>query len=97
MYRKISNRELAEKATTLAALQAEASALADQIDAIKAEITAELSRREAEEISVPGFLIRWTRYTSSRFDSSRFKKDHPELSGAYTKQTEARRFTVCPQ
>ena len=94
MYRKISNKELGEKAAQLTALQAEAAAIADQIDAIKAEITAELDRREAEELTVPGFLIRWTRYASSRFDSRAFKKDHPKLSEEYTRQTEARRFSL---
>ena len=124
MYRKISNKELSEKAAQLTALQAEAAALADQIDAIKGEITAELDRQgrptgrlaqanpqdcqaypanpqdltgdkcEAEELTVPGFLIRWTKYASSRFDSRAFKKDHPALSEEYTRQTEGRRFSL---
>lgn len=95
MYHKISNKELSNKAAQLSALQAEAAALADQIDAIKAEITAELDRREAEEITVSGFLIRWTKYASSRFDSRAFKSEHPDLSRQYTRPTEARRFSLC--
>ncbi len=94
MYRKISNRELAEKASTLAQLQAEAASLNDQIDAIKAEITGEMQRREAEEISVPGFLIRWTLYAASRFDGKAFKDDYPELAGKYTRTAVARRFSL---
>ena len=33
-------------------------------------------------------------YTASRFDSTRFRKDHAELAAAYTKQTTARRFSI---
>ena len=94
MYRKISNKELSEKAAQLQTLQTEAASLNDQIDALKVEITAEFERREAEEIKVDGFLLRWTKYLTSRFDGKAFKAAHPELSTEYTKQTEARRFTV---
>lgn len=94
MYRKITNRELSEKAEQLTALQAEAAALADRISAIKAEITAELDRRKAEEVTVPGYLIRWTKYISSRFDSRAFKRDHPDLTEEYSRPTESRRFSL---
>lgn len=95
MSYKITNKALAAKAAQLTALQAEAAALADQIDALKAEITAELDRRNAEELTVPGFLIRWTRYESSRFDGKAFKKDYPVIAEQYTRPTEARRFSLC--
>ena len=94
MSYKISNKTLAAKAAQLAALQAEAAALADQIDALKTEITSELARRDTEELTVPGFLIRWTRYESSRFDGKAFKKDYPTIAEQYTRPTEARRFTL---
>lgn len=97
MYRKISNRELSEKAATLQALQTEAAALNEQIDNLKAEITTELTRREIEEIKVDGFLLRWTKYITNRFDGRAFKAEYPSLADTYTKQTEARRFTVTAQ
>lgn len=40
------------------------------------------------------FKVTWTPYTSTRFDSARFKKEHAELAAAYTKTTTVRRFTV---
>lgn len=95
MYRKFTNKELAAKAAQLTALQEEAATLSARIDAIKAEITGELDRREAEELNVPGYLIRWTRYVSSRFDSRAFKAEHPDLSREYTRPAESRRFSLC--
>ena len=56
----------------------------------------ELKRLKEElEAEIAGaFKVSWTAYTSSRFDSTRFKKDHAELAAAYTKTTTTRRFSV---
>lgn len=94
MNRKISNKALSEKAATLQALQAEAAQLQDQIDALKREITSELTRREAEELKAGNFLIRWTRYLTSRLDTKALKADYPDIADTYTRQTEARRFSI---
>lgn len=47
-----------------------------------------------ETLLAGAFKVSWTTYTASRFDSTRFKKDHAELAAAYTKQTTARRFSI---
>jgi len=47
-----------------------------------------------ETLSAGAFKVSWTTYTASRFDNTRFKKDHAELAAAYTKQTTARRFSI---
>lgn len=59
-------------------------------DAIKAELTA----RNAEEMTVDVYKIRWTKVTSSRFDTTSFKKAMPELYGQFTKTSESRRFSI---
>ena len=57
-------------------------------DAIKAVMGDE------ETLLAGAFKVTWTPYTTSRFDSTRFKKDHAELAAAYTKTTTTRRFSV---
>ena len=57
-------------------------------DAIKAVMG------EEETLLAGAFKVTWTPYTTSRFDSVRFKKDHAELAAAYTKTTTTRRFSV---
>ena len=48
-----------------------------------------------EETLLAGAIkVTWTPYTTSRFDSTSFKKDHAELAAAYTKTTTTRRFSV---
>lgn len=74
-----------------------------ELKRMKEEIEAEIVSTEDAIKSVMGndetllagaFKVTWTPYTSSRFDSTRFKKDHAELAAAYTKTTTARRFSV---
>ena len=74
-----------------------------ELKRMKEELEAEITSMEDEIKHVMGdeetllagaFKVTWTAYTSSRFDSTRFKKDHAELAAAYTKTTTSRRFTV---
>jgi len=74
-----------------------------ELKRMKEEIEAEITAAEDAIKSVMGdeetllagaFKVTWTPYTSSRFDSARFKKDHAELAVAYTKITTARRFSI---
>ena len=49
---------------------------------------------EEETLLAGAFKVTWTPYTTSRFDSTSFKKDYAELAAAYTKTTTTRRFSV---
>ena len=78
-------RELMELKRMREELEAEIAAAEDAIKRVMGE----------EEVLTAGaFKVSWTTYTSSRFDSTRFKKEHAELAAAYTKQTTARRFSI---
>ena len=74
-----------------------------ELKRMKEELEAEIATMEDEIKSVMGeeetllagaFKVTWPLYTSSRFDSTRFKKEHAELAAAYTKTTTTRRFSV---
>ena len=64
----------------------------NEITALEDEIKNRMG--EEETLLAGAFKVTWTPYTTSRFDSARFKKDHAELAAAYTKTTMTRRFTV---
>lgn len=49
---------------------------------------------EEETLLAGAFKVSWKPYTSTRFDSARFKKDHADLAAAYTKTTTAHRFSI---
>lgn len=59
-------------------------------DAIKAHMTA----IDADTLTGIDYKITWKSATSSRFDSTAFKKAMPELAERFTKSTTSRRFVV---
>lgn len=54
----------------------------------------QLEMGENEKATVGERLITWKSVESSRIDSKRFKKDHPDLYAQYTNKNEYRRFNV---
>lgn len=75
-------------------LQAQQDEIGAEIEALKDALKAELVRQGAERMMVGGYKVSYTKYTTHRFDTTAFKKDHMELYGQYTKETEARRFSI---
>ena len=74
-----------------------------ELKRMREELDAEITSQEDAIKSIMGddetllagaFKVTWTPYTSTRFDSARFKQEHAELAAAYTKTTTVRRFTV---
>ena len=86
--RMINNRvkKLLEIREQIEELEALKKALEDEI---KAEF-----KDDQEEIKTEKYLVRWTKYTQSRIDSTRLKKDLPDVYKLYTKITQGRRFSV---
>ena len=50
--------------------------------------------RDADTLTGIDYKITWKSVTSSRFDSTAFKKAMPELAERFTKSTTSRRFVV---
>lgn len=78
-------KELMELKRMKEELEAEITAMEDEIKQVMGE----------EELLLAGsYKVLWKAVTTSRFDSTKFKKDHAELAAAYTKTTTCRRFTI---
>ena len=90
----MSTNEMTAKVRELKELKVLAEELAAEITAIEDEIKAEMTARNADEMTVDVYKIRWTPVTSSRFDSASFKRAMPDLYGKFTKTTTSRRFSV---
>jgi len=82
---EVKVKELLELKRMKEELEAEIAAAEDEIKAVMGE---------EETLLAGAFKVTWTPYTTSRFDSTRFKRDHAELAAAYTKTTTTRRFSV---
>ena len=88
----MSDHNMEPKVKELLELKRMKEELENEITALEDEIKNRMG--EEETLLAGAFKVTWTPYTSSRFDSVRFKKDHAELAEAYTKTTTTRRFTV---
>ena len=78
-------RELLELKRMKEELESEIETMEDAIKAVMGD---------EETLLAGAFKVTWTPYTTTRFDSTRFKKDHADLAAAYTKSTTTRRFSV---
>ncbi len=78
-------KELMELKRMKEELEAEITTMEDEIKQVMGE----------EELLLAGsYKVLWKAVTTSRFDSTKFKKDHAELAAAYTKTTTCRRFSI---
>lgn len=88
----MSINELKAKAAELKELKAMQEELAAEITTLEDEIKAYMG--ETEQITAGAFKITWKNVTSSRFDSTAFKKANPDLAAQYIKTTTTRRFCI---
>ena len=90
--------ELDTMAVELRTLKAQKEALSKQIEALEEKIKKDLDRRGTEAITTEHCEIRWTSYTTEKFDSATFKKRHAEMYAQVyedcKKVTPARRFSI---
>ena len=86
--------ELESKIESLREWESLADEAAKEIESLKDAIKAEMTARGVEEMEAGRYIIRWTSVLSSRFDSTSFKRELPELYGRFVKQTASRRFTI---
>ena len=90
----MSTTELTTKIEDIKTLQRMIEDLTAEMESKKDEIKAEMTARNVEEMSVSCFKVRYTTVTTSRFDSTAFKKTHGDLYEQYTKQTTSKRFSI---
>lgn len=90
----MSTYDLETKITKMQEWEALAEEAKAEAEALRDEIKAELTRRNAEEVTTGKYIVRWTSVLSQRFDSTAFKRAMPDVYKAFTKQVNSRRFSV---
>ena len=88
----MSIREIEAKAKELQELKRMREELEAEIDSLEDQIKASMG--EAEQITAGAFKITWKSITSSRFDSSAFKKANPDLAAQSIKTSTVKRFSI---
>lgn len=90
----MSKTEMITLINELSEIEALITEAKEQAESLRDSLKGEMLKRNAEELVVDGYIIRWTPVLSNRFDSSAFKKVMPDVYKAYTKQVSSRRFTI---
>lgn len=90
----MSKTEMITLINELSEIEALIAEAKEQAESLRDSIKGEMLKRNAEELVVDGYIIRWTPVLSNRFDSASFKKALPDVYKAYTKQVSSRRFTI---
>lgn len=74
----------------------ELTAMIDRLEKERRQIDQEikLAMADAEVGLGSSHLVSWKSYTTSRLDTERLKKEKPDIYRDYSKETQARRFTV---
>ena len=90
----LSKKVLEEKVARLVELEAIIKEYEAEQKELEDGLKAEMERRKVEELSVGARMVRYTTYVQNRFDSSGFKKEHPNVYAAWQKQVTGHRFTV---
>ena len=72
-------------------LQGEAK---EQCESIKERLKDEMLQRKTEELIAGKYIVRWTTFVKTAFDSSAFKQVHADLFNLFQKTSTQRRFTV---
>ena len=90
----MSTNEMNSKVQQLRELRRMADELAAEIETLTDSLKAEMTTRGTEEITGADWRITWKPVTSSRFDSTGFKKAMPELAARFMKTSTTRRFSL---
>lgn len=70
----MSKHELIAKIRTIKELQSLIEEATQEIEALKDELKAHMTEQGTQELNVDIFKLRYTKITSTRFDSAAFKK-----------------------
>lgn len=90
----MSNTELNRKLRELKELKIMQDELQNEIDSLQDEIKSYMTAAQIDTLNVDVFKVTYKEVTSSRFDSTAFKKTHTELYNQYLKQTVTKRFVL---
>lgn len=88
----MSIKEIEAKAKELQELKRMREELDAEIATLEDAIKSSMG--DSEQIIAGGYKITWKAITSSRFDSSAFKKANPDLAAQYTKTSTVKRFSI---
>lgn len=90
----MSTVDMVSKIEQLKELEALVREAEKEVEALKNEIKAEMTKRNTDELEAGRYVVRWTSVLTDRFDSKAFKAEMAEVYNRYIKTSESRRFSI---
>ncbi len=90
----MGNNDLQLKLELIRSLKAEKAELEAQIEALTDSVKAEMQSQGVNKIAFGTCSASWTKYTSNRFDTEKFKVEHKAMYEKYVRPVEMSRFLV---
>lgn len=90
----MSINELTANVSELRELRRMADEIQAEIDAIQDKIKEHMTAAGVDTLAGADYKITWKEITSSRFDTTAFKKENPEIAAMYTKTSTSKRFVL---
>lgn len=90
----MSINELTANVSELRELRRMADEIQAEIDAIQDKIKAHMNAAGVDTLAGADYKITWKEITSSRFDTTAFKRENPEIAAMYTKTSTSKRFIL---
>lgn len=88
----MTERQIANRVKKIKELEEQLNTISGQIDALKSEIQGEM--KELEHLTACGYVVNWVKVTTNRLDTTRIKKELPEIYSKYIKESHSRRFSI---
>ena len=90
----MTQHQLGASAREYREIQAEIKELQERLDTLKVAMIGEMDAQGVEILQAGSHTIHYSLYESTRLDSSRIKKERPDLYNAYGKTVVSTRFQV---
>ena len=90
----MSSNELIKKIEALNEWEQMIEDAKQHADELREAIKEEMALRDTEELIAGSYIIRYKTVSTSRFDSTAFKKHYTDLYKAFLKQSTSHRFTI---
>lgn len=88
----MTERQIANRVKKIKQLEEQLSTITGQIDALKAEIQSEM--KSIEHLNACGYIVNWVNVITNRLDTTRIKKELPDIYNKYIKEIHSRRFSI---
>ena len=90
----MANNELLNKIEALNEWEALMEEARAEAEAIRDSLKQEMLDRDAEELEVGQYIVRYQVIVTNRFDNSAFKKALPDVYKSFIRQGTSKRFTI---